>query len=337
MVDREERLEVGAVLLTPGFAPFDARLKGEYGYRVYDNVLSALEFERLVSLAGSSVARLRRPSDGRQPGRVAFVQCVGSRDNLCGAGHCSSVCCMYTAKQVALAKQRDPGLEVTVFYMDLRAFGKDFEAYVEGVQALPGVTYRRAMPSAVHQEQQTRDLRLTYVGEDGGLHEETFDLVVLAIGFAPPAGMQALARELGLPLNEVGFAVTDSHQPTRTGRPGVFVAGAFREPKDIPETVAEAAGAAAEVAAFLRTASGEGPAAREAPPDMQQPLRDVSDEEPKVGVFVCECNGDLARWVSRSWSTGYKGCRGWRWPGPWPTVARRRGGRRCRPPSRPRG
>jgi heterodisulfide reductase subunit A len=288
MGEREETLAVGAVLLTPGFAPFDARVKGEYGYRVYDNVLSALEFERLVSLAGSSVGQLKRPSDGEKPKKVAFVHCVGSRDNLCGAGHCSSACCMYTAKQVALAKEREPGLEVTVFHMDLRAFGKDFEAYLEGVQGLPGVTYRRAMPSSVHQVQQTRDLLVSYVGEEGKLQEETFNLVVLAIGFAPPAGMQELARELGVALNEVGFAATDGYHPTRTGREGVFVAGAFREPKDIPETVAEAAGAAAEVAAFLAgTAKGEGRGTEEK-------LRDVSEEEPRIGVFVCECNGALA-------------------------------------------
>jgi heterodisulfide reductase subunit A len=287
MRDREERLVVGALLLTPGFAAFDARRKGEYGYGVYDNVLTALEFERLVSLAGSRVARLVRPSDGRVPKRVAFVQCVGSRDNLVGAGHCSSACCMYTAKQVALAKQLEPGLEATVFHMDLRAFGKDFEAYIEGVQALPGVTYRRAMPSSVYQVQQSRDLRVTYAGEDGGLHEETFDLLVLAVGLAPPVGTQALARALGVELNEYGFAVTGCYQPTRTAREGVFVAGAFREPKDIPETVAEAAGAAGEVAAFLR--GGSQPAAHSA----ASVLRDVSEEEPKVGVFVCECNGEL--------------------------------------------
>jgi heterodisulfide reductase subunit A len=288
MVDREERLEVGAVLLTPGFAPFDARVKGEYGYRVYDNVLSALEFERMVSLAGSTVAHLQRPSDGGRPRKVAFVQCVGSRDNLCGAGHCSSVCCMYTAKQVALAKELDPELEVTVFFMDLRAFGKEFEAYVEGVQALPGVTYRRAMPSSVHQLQQSKDLVVTFAGEDGRLAEEAYELLVLAIGFAPPVGMQALARELGVALNEYGFAQTPGYQPTHSSRAGVFVAGAFREPKDIPETVAEAAAAAAEVAALL-----EEPALTAQAPD-RAPVRDVSEEEPRVGVFVCECNGDLA-------------------------------------------
>jgi heterodisulfide reductase subunit A len=293
MAPREEELAVGALLLTPGFAPFDARVKGEYGYRVYDNVLSSLEFERMVSLAGCSVAHLARPSDGQVPRRLGFVQCVGSRDNLCGAGHCSSACCMYTAKQVALAKQLEPGLEVTVFFMDLRAFGKDFEAYMAGVQALSGVTYRRAMPSSVHQLQQSRDLLVTYAGEDGRVHEQEFDLLVLALGFAPPQGMQALAGALGLELNEYGFARTDSYHPTRTARPGVFVAGAFREPKDIPETVAEAAGAAAEAAAFLRGMRDAGPAGRGA--SLPNPeLRDVSDEEPRVGVFVCECNGDLA-------------------------------------------
>jgi heterodisulfide reductase subunit A len=304
MADREETLAVGAVLLTPGFAPFDARLKGEYGYRVYDNVLSALEFERMVSLAGSSVARMRRPSDGQAPKRIAFVQCVGSRDILCGAGHCSSACCMYTAKQVALAKQLDPDLQVTVFFMDLRAFGKEYEGYLEDVQALPGVTYRRAMPSSVHQEQQSRDLLVAYVGEDGRVEEAEFDLLVLALGFAPPQGMQELAQEMGVGLNEFGFAVSSGYQPSRTAREGVFVAGAFREPKDIPETVAEAAGAAAEVAAFLRGTeeSDRQPA--------KQPVRDVADEAPRVGVFVCECNGDLrAVGVPQvvSWAAGLPG------------------------------
>jgi heterodisulfide reductase subunit A len=287
MGDEEEKLGVGAILLTPGFAAFDARLKGEYGYGVYDNVLTALEFERMVSLAGSRVARLARPSDGGRPKRVAFVQCVGSRDNTVGAGYCSSACCMYTAKQVALAKRVDPGLEATVFFMDLRASGKNYEAYVEGVRGLPGVTYRRAMPSSVYQQQQTRELRVSYAGEDGRLQEEGFDLVVLAVGLAPPAGMQALARELGVELNEYGFAVTGGYEPTRSSREGVFVAGAFREPKDIPETVAEAAGAAAEVAAYLR--GGSQAAVRESQPA----VRDVTEEEPRVGVFVCECNGEL--------------------------------------------
>ena len=328
MAAREEELEVGAVLLAPGFGAFDARLKGEYGYGVYDNVVTSLEFERMVSLAGSGVGRLARPSDGRAPQKVAFVQCVGSRDNLCGVGYCSSACCMYTAKQVALAKKVSPEVEATVFYMDLRAFGKDFEAYVAGVQGLPGVRYRRAMPSSVHEQRGNRDVRLSYVGDGGRLEEEDFDLLVLAVGFGPPAGAQEVARGFGVALNEWGFPQSDGYRPAWTGRPGVFVAGAFREPKDIPETVAEAAGAAAEVAAYLQAVERPGVPdltgeERIGVPDLSgqsQPrgvesagvsdltgeesigvpdlsgarLRDVTDEEPRVGVFVCECDGALA-------------------------------------------
>ena len=284
----EEELAVGAVLLAPGFAAFEAGGKGEYGYGVYANVLSALEFERMVSLAGSRRAALWRPGGEGPPRKVAFVQCVGSRDNLCGAGYCSSACCMYTAKQVRLAKARAPELAVTVFHMDVRAFGKGFEAYLAEVQALPGVEYRRAMPSAVHEAPGSGGLRVDYVGEDGRLATEEFDLLVLAVGLAPPPGAQALAQALGVALNEYGFARSDGYHPARTTRAGVYVAGAFREPKDIPETVVEAAGAAAEVTAFLGglaepEVGEDGPVGR-----------DVGDEEPRVGVFVCACQGELA-------------------------------------------
>ena len=290
-----ESRQVAALLLAPGFAPFDARLKGEFGYQVYDNVLSATQFERMVSLAGSSVAHLARPSDGQPPRRIAFVHCIGSRDirplgpGQPSTGHCSSACCMFTAKQVALAKKIDPDLLVTVFHMDLRAFGKDFDAYLDRVRALPGVTYRRAMPSSVHQLQQSHNLAVTYADGDA-LHQEQFDLLVLANGFAPPQGMQHLAHTLGLDLNEFGFARTDPYQPTHTARPGLFVAGAFREPKDIPDTVTEAAAAAAEVAAFLQ-GSIQPPVDR---PGSAHSPRNVSDEEPRVGVFVCDCHGELA-------------------------------------------
>ena len=290
MTPQLDDLPASALLLTPGFAPFDPHLKGEYGYQVYDNVLSALEFERLASLAGSTVAHLTRPSDGLPPRRIAFIHCVGSRDNLCNAGYCSSVCCMFTAKQVALAKQIDPTLDITVFFMDLRASGKDFQAYIDAVQALPGVTSRRAMPSSVHQRQQSRSLLLSFVGDDGHLLEEEFDLLVLALGLTPPQGMQDLAQRLGLQLNDYGFPLTLPFHPTRTHRPGIYVAGAFREPKDIPDTVAEAAAAAAEIAAGLQSL----PAAEQ---DLASPtpipLRDLADQQPRIGVFVCSCHGDL--------------------------------------------
>ncbi len=137
MEERRSQINAGAVILSPGFEPFDARRKGEYGFGHYDNVLTSIQFERLVSLSGSTGAAMARPSDGQAPRRVAFIQCVGSRDDAIGCGYCSSVCCMYTAKQVAVAKRLDPDLDVTVFFMDIRAHGKDFDEYFDAVESLP--------------------------------------------------------------------------------------------------------------------------------------------------------------------------------------------------------
>ena len=329
MAARRSEIEVGAVILSPGYQAFDARIKGEFGYGYYDNVLTSIEFERMVSLAGSTQAHLVRPSDGAAPRRVAFIQCVGSRDesitstlrqpfdpsaelragcaqdkaqdsaglSTSGYPYCSSVCCMYTAKQLAAAKEIAPDLEATVFFMDIRTFGKDFERYFNRVENLPGVTYRRCMVSSIKEVPQTRDLRVTFVAEDGTLLEEDFGMVILSVGLAPPEGFRALASRLGVELNEFGFCLTDRFAPYETTRPGVFVGGAFREPKDIPETVAEAAGVVGEVARSMRQEAGSSPAPL--PPYSPAPLpeRDVSDEEPRVGVFVCTCRGQVSEVV----------------------------------------
>jgi heterodisulfide reductase subunit A len=296
MAERSSEIEVGAVILSPGYQAFDARIKGEFGYGYYDNVLTSIEFERMVSLAGSTQAHLVRPSDGVAPGRVAFIQCVGSRDESIGYPYCSSVCCMYTAKQLAAAKEIDPNLEASVFFMDIRTFGKGFERYFNRVESLPGVTYRRCMVSSIHEVPQTRDLRVAFVGEDGALREEDFGMVVLSVGLAPPEGFQALASRLGVELNEFGFCLTDRFAPHETTRPGVFVGGAFREPKDIPETVAEAAGVLSSV--FRVSGLGVN-SKRETPnPKLVRAERDVSDEEPRVGVFVCTCRGEVSEVVN---------------------------------------
>ncbi len=298
MAERRSEIEVGAVILSPGYQAFDASLKGEFGYGYYDNVLTSIEFERMVSLAGSTQAHLVRPSDGAAPGRVAFIQCVGSRDESSGYPYCSSVCCMYTAKQLAAAKEIDSDLDATVFFMDIRTFGKDFERYFNRVEALPGVNYRRCMVSSIKEVPQTHDLRVAFVTEDGTLREEDFGMVVLAVGLAPPEGFKTLAGKLGVELNESGFCLTDRFAPHETTRPGVFVGGAFREPKDIPETVAEAAGVVSSV--FRVSGFGvNGNSKRETPnskPELAE--RDVSDEEPRMGVFVCTCRGQVS--VARS-------------------------------------
>ncbi len=200
---------------------------------------------------------------------------------------------MYTAKQLAAAKEIDHNLEATVFFMDIRTFGKDFERYFNRVENLPGVISRRCMVSSIKEVPQTRDLRVAFVAEDGTLLEEDFGMVILSVGLAPPEGFRALASRLGVELNEFGFCMTDRFAPYETTRPGVFVGGAFREPKDIPETVAEAAGVAGEAAKLVVGSQVAGPqVAGEVPPE-----RDVSDEEPRVGVFVCTCRGQVSEVV----------------------------------------
>jgi len=285
MEERRSEVNVGALILSPGFEPFDACLKGEYGFGYYDNVITSIQFERMVSISGSTGAAIVRPSDGRTPQRIAFIQCVGSRDESIGRGYCSSVCCMYTAKQVGVAKRLLPDLDVMVFFMDIRAHGKDFDEYFDTVEALPGVTYRRCIVSSIHQYRQTRNLRLAYVAEDGSLQEEDFDLVVLGVGFAPPLGFQQLGQALGIQLNRYGFCVTDTFAPNESTRPGILVSGPFREPKDIPETVVEASAVAASAARFV------GQVVNSSHSEAEE--RDISEEWPRVGVFLCNCRGEV--------------------------------------------
>jgi heterodisulfide reductase subunit A len=288
MEERRSTLKVGAVILTPGFEPFDASRKTEFGYGVHQNVLTSIQFERMLSLTGPSGGLPVRPSDEEAPRRIAFIQCVGSRDISCDRGYCSSICCMYATKQAMLARERLPEAEVTVFHMDVRTFGKGFEEYYETAKDEYGIDYRRSMVSRVRELAESKNLTLSCVDDEGRPVEEEFDLVVLSVGFGPPSGAELLAEQLGISLNDYGFAATERFAPQETDRPGVFVAGGFREPQDIPQVVVEAssaAAAAAEVLAGKRALE----TAREYPPE-----RDVSEEEPRVGVFLCQCDGNIA-------------------------------------------
>ncbi len=276
-----EVFHVGAVVASPGFAPFDPRQRPEYGFGRYRNVLSAVQFERMVSFSGTSGGRLLRPSDGRPARRIAFVQCVGSRDEKVGRPWCSSVCCMYTAKQASLALQLDPQAEVTVFFMDLRTFGKEFDRYFAQVQARERLHLRRCMLSTV-KEAPDGDLTLFYTDEEGRHRAEAFDLLVLAVGFGPPEGAADLARALGMDLDAWGFPVRAPFAPLVAGRPGVFLSGAFREPKDIPETVVEAAAAAGMAASLLGTPLG-------LPEPGEVEPRPWDEGPTRIGLFLCEC------------------------------------------------
>nr|BAL56243.1 4Fe-4S ferredoxin iron-sulfur binding domain protein [uncultured Acetothermia bacterium]BAL59016.1 4Fe-4S ferredoxin iron-sulfur binding domain protein [Candidatus Acetothermum autotrophicum] len=280
-------LDVGAVVLAPGFEPYDARLVGEYGFGRYANVLTGPQFERLLSASGPTAGKVLRPSDGKAPKKIAFIQCVGSRD-LRHQSYCSAVCCMYATKEAIVAKEHDHALEPTIFYIDLRAYGKGFENLVRRARDERGVRYVRSMISQITEMPETKNLVIRYRDESGALREEEFDLVVLAVGMRPSAQGQELARKLGIELNEHGFAKTSPVNPVMSTREGVFVTGAFTGPKDIPETVIQASAAAAAVAAMLAPARGTRTHAKDYPEEL------VPDGTPRIGVFVCHCGSNIA-------------------------------------------
>jgi len=292
---REEiaELTVGAVVLAPGVETMPGDIRPEFGYGRLPNVITSVEFERILSASGPWGGVVQRPSDGKHPRKVAFIQCVGSRDTSCDQGYCSSVCCMYATKEAIIAREHDPNVEPTIFYMDVRSFGKGFERYVERAEQEHGVRYIRSMVATVTEVPGTGNLRLSYATPDGKNVEEEFDLVVLSVGLHPPEGAQGLAERLGIALNEHGFAEPPPFQPGQTTRPGVFVAGAFSEPKDIPETVVEASCAAVRASALLADVRGALTEERVWPEE-----RDVSEELPQVGVFVCHCGINIGAVVS---------------------------------------
>jgi heterodisulfide reductase subunit A len=277
-------VNVGAMILAPGFEEFDARLRGEFGYGRFPNVVTSIEFERILSASGPFKGRVQRPSDGDIPTRVAFVQCVGSRDPAHGRGYCSSVCCMYATKEAIIAKEHMSQIEPTVFYIDMRSYGKDFDRYVERAKHEYDVRYVRHMISLIREDPQTNNLLVRHEGPDGQMVEEEFDMVVLSVGFEPSAGVKDLAERLGIELNDYGFCQTDPLSPLATSREGMFVCGAFSSPKDIPETVMQASGAAAAAGGILAPARGTLVTPKEYPPQ-----RDIRGEPPRIGVFICSC------------------------------------------------
>lgn len=286
--DTERLLRVGAVILAPGFRPVDPRLKPELGWGRYPNVLTALQFERLLSATGPTAGRLERPSDGRHPKRVAWLHCVGSRDEAIGRGFCSSACCMFAVKQAIIAKEHDRELEPTLFYLDLRAQGKGFDNYVAWAEAM-GVRLVRSHISRITEDPRTHDLEISYLDEAGRLREEIFDLAVLATGFDIPAETRQLAATAGLRLNPWGFLPGRGLEAVATERPGIFVCGVFQGPKDIPETVSQASAAAGQAAALLAAARGSLTRVPEFPPE-----REVAGEPPRIGVFVCHCGINIS-------------------------------------------
>lgn len=282
--DSEATLKVGAIILAPGFETFDARLKSEYGYGRYANVVTSIEFERILSASGPYGGVVLRPSDGEIPKKIAFIQCVGSRDAQLGNNYCSAACCMYGMKEAVIAKEHTPTkLDATIFFMDLRAYGKEFDAYYNRAREEWGIRFVRSRVAGVSEDPLTGNLIVHYV-EDETPKKEEFDMVVLSIGMQPPKNVEKLAKALGIELNKYKFCKTNTFTPLETSRPGVFVCGAFSAPKDIPESVAQASGAAAKAMSIIASERGKLVAVKEYPQE-----RDITQEEPRIGVFVCHC------------------------------------------------
>ncbi len=282
--ESEVMLNVGSVILAPGFEPFDAKLKSEYGYGRFLNVVTSIEFERILSASGPYGGVVLRPSDGDIPKRIAFISCVGSRDYQLGNSYCSAACCMYGMKEAVIAKEHSPiKLDATIFFMDMRAYGKEFDAYYERAQGEYGVNFVRSRVAGVTEDPTTGNLQVHFVRNETPATEE-FDMVVLSTGMQPPKDVHRLADSFGVKLNKYNFCQTETFTPVETSKPGVFVCGAFAAPKDIPESVAQASGAAAMAMSVVASERGKQVVAKKYPPQ-----RDVSKEEPRIGVFVCHC------------------------------------------------
>jgi len=286
-------IEVGAVVLAPGYEVFDPAKRGDFGYGNMQNVVTSLEYERILSATGPYEGEVKRPSDGKHPHKIAWIQCVGSRQVIPGGNsYCSAVCCAYTQKQVILTKDHDAAVDATVFHNDIRAYSKDFERYYQRAENLSDVRFIRSYVSIGRENPENKNVSIRYATDSEGVKEEEFDLVVLSVGLEPPKDAVELANKFGIELNAHGFCKTDPLNPIKTSKEGVFVSGAFQGPVDIPESVVSASGADALCGQLLAYQRGKLSREREYPQE-----RDVTQEEPKVGVFVCHCGANIGRVV----------------------------------------
>jgi len=280
-------IDVGSVILCPGAVTFDpSPMEAFYHYQEHPNVVTSIEFERLLSASGPYLGHLVRPSDQKEPKKIAWLQCVGSRDqNQCGNPFCSYMCCMYAIKEAVIAKEHSKQpLETAIFYMDMRTFGKDYEQYYVRAEKEHGVRFIRARLHTIHPIPGTDDLLLRYSDEHGNLQDEVFDMLVLSVGVKPDQDTVDLAGRLGVELSPSNFAVTSPFAPVHTSRPGVYACGIFQAPKDIPSTVADASAAACAASEWLSPARWRDTNVRRMPEE-----KDVTGLAPRIGVFVCNC------------------------------------------------
>jgi heterodisulfide reductase subunit A len=279
--------EVGAVILSPGFKDINPALLSDYLYGQSPNVVTGVEFERISSASGPYQGKISRPSDLEKPQKIAIIQCAGSRSSVSGNSYCSSVCCKYAVKDAIVALEHEPDLDITIFFMDMRMYGKGLDAFYERAREA-GIKFVRSRISEIDREK-TEDLTIKYIEEDGTLKQETFNLVVLPTGLEPSQGTFELAKASGIRLNKYGFCSTDLFTPVSTSREGILVAGSFREPVALPDSVIQASGAAAEAAELLTLARNSMIRKKEFAEEII-----LDKEEKRIGVFVCRCGKNIA-------------------------------------------
>jgi heterodisulfide reductase subunit A len=289
-------IKVGAVILAPGIEAYTPKVGNEYGYGRMQNVVTSMDFERLLCATGPYEGEILRASDKKHPHKIAWIQCIGSRQvNPKGDGnsYCSAVCCTYTQKQVILTKDHDAEAECTIFHNDIRSYGKDFERFFQRTEKLPGIRFFRSYTTVVKEDPKTKNVTIRYSTPDEGVKEEEFEMVVLSVGLNPPSEAQSLADEFGIKLNAHDFCDTNPANPMETSRPGVFISGAFNGPTDIPESVFMASGASSQCGEMLDYRRGKLTEEKVFPAE-----RDVSKEPPRIGVFVCHCGANIGRIVN---------------------------------------
>lgn len=281
-------IQVGSIILAIGFDEFDARRKKAYGYGEYPNVVTSIELERMLSASGPFLGKITRLSDRKHPKKIAFLQCVGSRDIETNS-YCSSVCCTYAVKEAMVAKEHDPDVDITIFYMDIRTQGKGFESFYERAKTKFGIKFVRSRLASMERIHESENLLFKFVTEDGKHHTEEFDMAVLSVGLEPSRTAKELADTLGVKLNKEGFCQTNEFSPVSTNREGIFVAGAFQSPKDIPESVIQASGSVALASGLLSEVRGTLVEEKECVSET-----DLAGQDPRIGVFVCHCGVNIA-------------------------------------------
>jgi len=293
-LEKSEGIEVnvGSVIVATGFEVFEpTEMRKEYGYGKYDNVITAMQFERLLSSFGPTEGKPLRLSDGKKPKTIGWVQCVGSRSEQLGFPYCSRVCCMYATKEASIVKEAYPDIDINIYYMDIRAYGKDFQQYYDHAKDL-GVNYIRGRPSNVY-ENKDKSLTVKYKNTlTGKVKEDVVDMLVLSTAIIPNRDNKRLGETLGVDVDENGFFKQQSllNNPIKSTKDGIFLAGCIQGPKDIPDSVAMASGAAAKAVEPIKNRKRH--IGRDFPPE-----KDVTSEEPRIGVFVCHCGKNIASYL----------------------------------------